>query len=931
MKVSKKIVITVLLLLITSLQMVAHDISGMVVDAKSKEPLIGATIELEGQSPTSVTNYDGRFYLTGLKSNISTIVVRYLSYKPKTIRDIKGGTINIVVEMETDEQTLSEVKITAAVKQTTEMSMVQLAKESAYVMSNISLQEISKTQDTNAGEIIRRVPGISLIEDKFVRVRGLSQRYNNVWINGGAVPSSEADSRAFSFDIIPSSQIDNLLIIKTPSPEYPSDYSGGFIMVNTKEIPSKNSFSLSLGSNWNSESAFQNFIYTKGSDTDFLGFDGGLRSLNGGVGTAWNRLLGQAIGLLDNGFNNDWYCKRKKPFGDLKLSVNCNRQWNIGNRRFGMIAVVNYSNAYKVYREMENNLFGIYDAYNDRENYLRYSTDSQYNNNVRLGGMLNFTLISGSGNHKYQLKNIFNQLGNNRYTERSGVSAQSNNEYSAEYYYRSRTTYNAQVTGKHTLGEHQLNWNAGYAYANRHIPDRRRYLIDDAIENNRLGLSTGNDISREWTMLNEHIISGSISDKYVFTLSNWKPFVKYGLYGEYRTRNYRTCELIYNWNTVNNNMPKGFRYMDMPTLLSNTDFFGIDKLHLLEQQNMRNNYIGHNSLGAGYLALSLPFGKLSVYAGIRLEHNKMELVSNTRDTQESRVSTFYKTNDLFPSVNTTYKFTSKHQMRLSYGRSINRPEFREVSSSVFYNFDLASNVQGNPYLKNAYIDNIDFRYEFYPHRGEQISVAAFYKHFNNPIEWTYTVAGGTDLIYSYTNALAANSYGIELDIKKSLDFIGLPHFSWSFNGSLIKSSVQFEKGLKEKNRPMQGQSPYLINTGVFYNNKAKHLQIALLYNRIGKRIIGVGRSEGTTAGNDVNTQVPDSYEMPRDVIDLTASKKFGKHWEVKLGVRDLLAQKVYYKQFADVTYSNGQKKKITEISRSYQPGRNISLTAMYRL
>ena len=228
------------------------------------------------------------------------------------------------------------------------------------------------------------------------------------------------------------------------------------------------------------------------------------------------------------------------------------------------------------------------------------------------------------------------------------------------------------------------------------------------------------------------------------------------------------------------------------------------------------------------------------------------------------------------------------------------------------------------------MDNIDLRYEFYPGKSEIISLAAFYKHFDSPIEWTYTVSGGTDLIYSYKNAQSANSYGVELDIRKRLDFMGLPDFSWSFNGALIKSKVNFEAGAKEANRPMQGQSPYLINSGFFYINEKYGWNVSLLYNRIGKRIIGVGRSEGTTSGNDVNSRVPDSYEMPRDVIDLTASKKFGKHWELKLSLRDLLAQKVNYKQFADVTYADGTYRKVEEVTRSYRPGHNIGFSAIYK-
>ena len=224
---------------------------------------------------------------------------------------------------------------------------------------------------------------------------------------------------------------------------------------------------------------------------------------------------------------------------------------------------------------------------------------------------------------------------------------------------------------------------------------------------------------------------------------------------------------------------------------------------------------------------------------------------------------------------------------------------------------------------------MDLRYEFYPSKGEVISIAAFYKYFDSPIEWTYIVTGGTNLLYSYKNAQCANTYGIELDIRKNLAFLGLKDFSWSFNGALIKSKVKFEKGAKEEDRPMQGQSPYLINTGLFYNNEKMQLDVAVLYNRIGKRIIGVGRSEGTTSGNE-SLRVPDSYEMPRDVIDLSASKRFGKHWEVKLNIRDLLAQKVYYKQFADVHYADGSRKEVEQVTRAFKPGRNFGLTATYK-
>ena len=921
-----------LIFIITTFRAYAADIKGKVTDSTTGEPLIGATIQIDGTPKATATDIDGLFAFSGLDENANyTLTIKYISYKTKKIDGVRAEAQPQAIEIKLtpDEQTLNEVTVTGVARKNTEIAVIQMTKSSPVIVSNVSAQEITKTQDTNAGEVIRRVPGVSLIDDKFVMVRGLSQRYNNVWINGGAVPSSEADSRAFSFDLIPSSQIDNMQIVKTPSPEYPADYTGGFITITTKDIPAENTAELSVGGNWNDITSFSDFKYAKGSGTDFLGFDSGMRGLNGGINSTLNSIAGNGVDLQNNHLNNDWRVRNMNPVGDLKLSGSLGRSWKLGDRQLGMIAAFNYSNEYRKYEDMQNNLFGVYDADKDQSNYLRYSVDDQYNHNVRLGAMLNFTLLSADGNSKYQLKNIFNQIGNDRYTWREGLSAQSDNENSAEYYYRSRTTYNGQITGKHTFALDELDWSASYSYANRNVPDRRRYLINDALEPGVMQLTSPNDISREWTKLDEHIVSAAVNDKHDFKFGSFTPSLKFGAYGEYRTRKYTTRDFIYNWNAASNTLPDGFRQFDLSEMLSDESYFGADRLYLLEEQHMRNNYKGNNYLGAGYFAANIPLGNFNIYAGLRYEYDHMELITNTRDNAESPFSHNYEYNDLFPSVNTTYKINDKHQLRLSYGKTVNRPEFREVSPSVFYDFDLASNVQGNTDLKPCYIQNVDFRYEFYPSKGELISIAAFYKYFDSPIEWTYTVTGGTSLVYSYMNAQRANNYGIELDIRKDLSFIGLPGFSWSFNGALIKSRVKFEAGSKEEDRPMQGQSPYLVNTGLFYKNDKLQLDVALLYNRIGKRIIGVGRSEGTTSGNEA-LRVPDSYEMPRDVIDLSASKKFGNHWELKLSIRDLLAQKVYYKQFADVHYSNGTSREVEQITRAYKPGRNIGVSAVYK-
>ena len=926
-----------LLPLIININMVCDDDShGIVVDAESGEPLAGATV-VANQKKGVLTDNDGHFLISGLKRGTYTLTIRYLAYKTLTLGGVKtvseGDTTMLRFCLESDDQMLGEAKVVESKRQNTANAMILEARRSEMIVNNISAQEIKRAQDGNAGEVIRRIPGISLIKDKFVMVRGLSQRYNNVWINGGAVPSTEADSRAFSFDVIPAGQIDHLQVVKSPSPEYPADFCGGFIQIFTKDIPATNGWAVSVGGNWNDQTHFSDFQTSKGSRTDFLGFDNGLRRLQGGMGGTMTLLPGtqNGIGLTENGFNNDWHIRTRTPVGDLKLHADWNHRMALSRGKVGMTASLNYTHEYRAYEGMTNNLFGVYDVANDRSNYLRRSMDNQYNENTRVGALFNMAFLTNSGQHKVELKNILNLLSTDRYTERTGVNAQSDNEVGAEYLFQSRLTYNGQLCGKHSYagGDGTVEWAGGYSFANRLLPDRRRYTVDDALERGTMMLTAGNEISREFTKLSEHIASVGVSDAHTFQLPRISPVLKTGIYGERRSRAYNTREFIYNWPLSSNTLPDDFRKWNMPDLLSDESCLGAGALHLLEQQNMRNDYGGRNWLGAAYAALSIPAGRWNIHGGVRYEYNVMTLITNTRDYEVSPMERDYTTSDFFPTLSTTFRIDRRQQLRLSYGRSANRPEFREVSPSVFYDFALASHVQGNVDLLTCHIDNLDLRYEVYPSSGEQITVAAFYKHFDSPIEWTYTVAGGTGLIYSYENAEQADNYGIELDIRKDLSFIGLKDFSLSFNGALIKSRVEFAEGSRFKNRPMQGQSPYLVNTGLFYQNDRLQLSAALLYNRIGKRIIGVGRSEGSSGSED-NARVPDSYEMPRDVLDLTFSKRWGEHFELKASVRDVLAEKVRYRQFDTVTLHGGQTKEITQTTREYKPGRNFNVTMVLK-
>lgn len=915
MILNQKIIYALLSLAVAPIPLQAGIVRGIIYDKSTNEPLIGATVRENSSQTGTSTDIEGR-YAMELKVGKHIITISYIGYSDTTVvADILSNKqeTTLDITLSPNAAALSEVTVTAVARKDTEVAMIEEERQSDVVQTGVSAQQIAKTQDKDASEVIRRVPGISIIDDKFVMVRGLSQRYNNTWLNGSAVPSSEADSRAFSFDIIPSSQLDNIIIVKSPAPEYPSDFTGGFVMVKTKYQPTNCGFDISLGTSVNDVTHFRDFKYYKGGGKYFNGkFDSTLKTYPG---------YSNRIDVLGNGFGNDWKTYIRRPIGDLKLNASYNNRWRlepIGT--LGLLGSFNYSDSYRTITYMENSLYGPYDTTKDLPVHLRKATDNQYTHDIKTGGMLNLSFLPNNSNHRYEWKTIYNRIVKNRYSDRTGFNAQPDNIEEMEYFYSSRNTLNTQITGRHEFAPASLwDWSAGYAYSDRDMPDRRLIQLTDRTDN-RMGIYR---INREFTRLREHTASLNTNFRQEINLGTIKPVIKAGLYAEYRRRTYDVREFQYSWHP-DNTLPSGFEFSDdIPGDVLIADNFGADKLYIYENVNFLNSYKASSKQLSGYAGLNIPYQALTVYGGVRYEYVDQLLQMNTRQSEPSLQDTHYYYKDLFPSVNLNYRFSDAHQLRTAYGRTVNRPEFRELAPTVYYDFDLGSSVMGNYDLHAAYIQNFDLRYEWYPSKGEIVSVALFYKKFKNPIEWTYTVAGGTDLVYSYINARGADNFGIELDIRKNLAFIGLEDFSLSFNGSLIKSKVTFVDG-NNIDRPMQGQSPYLINAGLFYNRSG--WSAAILYNRIGKRIVGVGNKYGTGADGS-SRNIPNSYEMPRNSLDVSFGKKF-KHWEVKASVRDVLAERYLFQQIEDIHVLD-KTKQIEETTRSYKPGRNFNLSIAY--
>ena len=893
-------------------------ICGTVSDAKFKDALIGASVVIEGTTVGAIADVEGNFRIENVKPGKYTIVASYVSYKSETIRDVvvKAHQESVLrIELSDADLQLQNVVVVAQRKLGTETAIINTVRKSLPVVSGISAQQIGKTQDSDAAEVLRRIPGLTIVDDRFVVVRGLAQRYNNVWLNEATTPSSETDSRAFSFDVLPSSLIDNMMVYKSPSAELPADFSGGFVQVMTKNIPDGNTFNVSYQMGFNTNATFRSFQLTDGSWKDYLGFGAGVRSLPSSFPSHLGDYSTEEAAAFTRRINQRWGINRFTAIPDQKISLTSHRSFDAGDWKIGNIANVNWSTGYD-YSETVNNNYIAYDVANDLSRPRFEYNDVRYKNTSKLGALFNWSFMKGD--HKYEFRNFFSQRGVSALTQREGMNYYSDKAIRKwESLYTGRTTYSGQLSGEHKLREdmNKLDWTLGYAFAAYKEPDRK---VVKSLESTTDGDSRYyvSDPTRYYQDLKDNSASTALNYEHKFAVSEmFTPVLNTGVYGEFKKRNFDARRFVYNM--LGSGYDR-FAEWDYSSVFSDANI-STDRIYMKESTNKSDSYTSDNLLGAAYVAAKLNWGeRLNANVGVRMEYYQLKLDGYESDGIKL-VHLDQNATDFFPSVNIAYNLNEKHQVRLAYGRSVNRAEFREIVPYVYYDFALDANITGNVNLKNAYANNMDLRYEFYPAPGETVTIGGFYKRFDNPIEQTYMEAG-SGLQYTYHNADHANAFGVELDIKKNLDFIGLKGLSFVFNGAYIHSRVYFAEGSFERDRAMQGQSPYLINTGLFYQNDNAGISASALYNRIGKRIETVGVPK-----QNPNDDIPDIYEMPRNSLDLSFSKKIGKYVEVKGGVKDLLNSKVEYKQFLELTEASGEKREVEQLIRSYRPGVTVNL------
>jgi len=911
-------------------------IRGTVRDQQTQEPVIGASVGVEGTSIGAATDLDGTFTIGKVPVGPHALRISSVGYANKTVPGLAvtaGKVVVVNTAMSASTSALDEVVVTAQRRTNTEIAVISEVRNAQLVAVGVSSEQIVKSQDRDAAQIARRVPGVSIQDNRFVLVRGLTQRYNAVMLNDVLTPSSEVDTRAFAFDMIPSSVIDRMLIFKSGSAELPGDFAGGVIKVYTKRAPEENFTNLSVLGGYRAGTTMKDVQKAEGGKYDWLGFDSGKRT----IPNNWPANMSQASNIpvttraaYARQLPNNWGIKTLMAAPDLRLSFNMGRRFELGGKQFGTLTSVNYGN----YNLGYNSLLTFYENGNDRDQLAANYSDQVYGNEVRLGVVQNFWLRLNSRS-TLEFKNLFNQLGNAETVVRAGQDKTTTNDVRGfSERFESRSIYSGQLIGNHELANDKttINWVGGFASTYRTEPDwrRARYIRrTDAMGADGQPAPFGvalpaqpslTDAGRYFSKLNERIETVALNVVHQIKKDSTNREgglrLKAGLYAERKDRDFNAR--FFGYNSVGN--ASGILTQPIDQVFSLTNLTGQNgALTLAENVDPSNSYTAYNTLAAGYASITVPLGKFTGTAGFRAEYNDQN-VSGQLTSGESRRGGRRLLSPL-PSLNLSYNLTDKMLVRAAYASTINRPEFRELAPFQFYDFNLNANIRGNYELRTAKVQNLDLRWELYPSTGELLTLGAFYKHFDSPIE-SYlraTVGGANSLNYAFVNAASAMNYGVEAEVRKSLGSISdaawLKHFSLVGNASFIFSRVDLGpildvpddngrvvptdvRGIQAQTRSLQGQSPYLINLGAYYANEETGTQISALYNVAGPRIFAVG-----------NLDTPTLFEAPRHVVDLVATKRLTKNWELRAAFQDIFNQPVKIVQDSDenVKYSSSDQ------------------------
>lgn len=901
-------------------------IEGKITDTKTGLPLTGVSVIVKNTNQGVATDVEGRYVINADAGSKTTLVFSYNGVT-KEVEDIEVTSGKVTVQdvaMEVKAKTSDAivVKSTTNARKESAAALIAFQKNTNTVASVISSEAIRRSPDKNTGEVLKRIPGASIQEGRFIVVRGLADRYNQAMLNGILLTSTEPDRKTFSFDMIPSSMIDNIVVNKAFVPEYPGEWAGGLIQVNTKDIPSKNFLNIQLGTGFNTQTIGKDFYRDKAGSLQWLGIDNGSRNLPTSYTTKseFDNLSNTEKTAIGKQMPNKWTGTKGNASLNSSLQINGGFNTKIFKKTLGGNFGISYNRSNQ-YLKLENNLNKISTTVTTESMF----DDDRYRDNVTAGAFGSLSLQLNPKN-KIGIKSIVNVNSNSTVTERSGVDISRNDKYlsGTELAYKQNVFFTVQANGEHTITTPlKLKWYGSFNILDGYIPDQRRILYSREAETDPYRAVIANSLSQQsgsriYQSLSDYIYTAGGDLSYNFNMLGLKQTVKGGYMLQIKDRLY-DAKLFANYLPVDN---PSLRLLTADQIFAPQNFGnGHDNMIAFDAIKGRTfRYLANTILNAGFIQFDNQFTKdLRVVWGVRVE-NYDQLVGSVKKYDPRH--THSEVTDFLPGINATYKLNAKTNIRLSGSQTVIRPELRELSFLNLYDFELNASVQGLPTLQRTKVTNIDLRYELYPRAGEIFSAGVFYKYFSKPIEQLFNEGSGGASTFTYQNPDQATVYGLEVEMRKKLDFIaGLKNFTLQANGAYMYSRVKDSKF--NVNRPLQGQSPFVANVGLLYDIEKLGLNATLLYNQIGNRIYLVG-DISAGAGS------PDIYEASRPLLDFQLAKKVLKNkGEVRLNYSDILNRTQYFYQ--NVNENKGLQKGTDVYRFTRKPGSTVSITFNYSL
>lgn len=884
-------------------------IAGTIMDGEFNEPMAFANVLIKNTTKGTTSDFDGKYFIDVEAGNY-TLVFSYIGYQTIEISDVVvKSNDEVIVDVTLNTNSLETVVITTTVRKNTESAILDLQKKSITLLDGLSAQSIKSSGASNIASAVKNVPGVSIQGGKYVYVRGLGDRYTKSILNGVDIPGLDPDRNTIQMDIFPTNILDNIIVVKSAAAEYPADFTGGVIDIVTKDFPTKANYTISTGFGYNPDMHFNdNYLNYSGSNTDFLGFDDGMRNIPVNryqviPGTFDNSTV---LSNMTNVFNKELMAKQANSGANFNFGFTAGNQFDVGDDKLGYQLSFSYKNKTQFYDDRFDGTY-MRDQNNSSVNELvgtRTSEGVEGKNTVLLSSLAG--IVYKRDNSKYKVNFLHIQNGESsaglydqQIAQAAGGSGFEPIKKDA-LLYTERSITNLLFEGNHSFDDAnwKLNWKVSPTLSRVYDKDHRITPLQQSQNGNYfISPSAASRPIRIWRNLQEISLVAKVDAVRKYDFMDRPAKAKFGFNQTVKQRDFSIDDFQFEI-SGQNIVADG--NADNLLLSENIWTPQTDQgSHLVwgDLYEPANTFDATQNISAGYISNEFSVSeKLKAVVGLRAElFSAIYTGQNQAATEIFVDEKIIDKLDLFPSANFIYSLNDNSNLRVSYSRTTARPSFKEASKSQI--FDPITNrlFIGNIDLEPSYISNFDIRTEFFGENSEMFAISGFYKDFKDPIELTFYESAPDQL--TPRNLGNASVFGIEFEFRKSLGFLlkSLENLKFNINASYIESDLtMFEDEYNrrvnaardgesiEKSRELQGQSPYLINAGLNYSDSEIGLQTGLFFNVQGETLEVVGTGI-----------VPDVYTVPFNSLNFTFNKKLGeeKKSTVDIKVSNILNSK----------------------------------------